>query len=131
MGGDSGDGFGSPGSLPGADGIAVVAGLEARPNPTRNGVALAFRLQTSSEVEISVFSADGRRVDGRFLGRLPAGPNEAHWDGRDGAGARVPAGVYLWRATTPTGAATGKVQVKKLGGPLDDASWRRMLKEVS
>ena len=111
VGGDSGDGFGSPGSLPGADGIAVVAGLEARPNPTRDGVALAFRLQTSSEVEISVFSADGRRVDGRFLGRLPAGPNEAHWDGRDGAGARVPAGVYLWRATTPTGAATGKVQV--------------------
>ncbi|MCB9878368.1 MAG: chemotaxis protein CheD [Planctomycetes bacterium] len=26
--------------------------------------------------------------------------------------------------------ATGRVQVKKLGGPLDDAAWRRMLKEV-
>ena len=41
----------------------------------------------------------GRRVTRLVDGQLPAGHHTTTWDGRDAAGTRVAAGVYLYRLT--------------------------------
>ncbi|MBD3162649.1 MAG: hypothetical protein GF346_09780 [Candidatus Eisenbacteria bacterium] len=57
--------------------------LTARPNPFRGSLHLG-----GSDRGFSVWSADGRRIRA-LVGSL--------WDGRDGAGRAVPAGIYLIR----------------------------------
>jgi hypothetical protein len=65
------------------------------PNPTRAGLALALDLPAAGPVSASVHAVGGRLV--RSLWRneaCPAGRVTLAWDGRDDAGARVPAGIY-------------------------------------
>lgn len=70
--------------------------LSVFPNPARGTVR--FSTGGVHEGAVDVFSASGRRV-----ARIPvAGLDAVTWDGRDGNGARVPAGLYFAR---PSGAA--------------------------
>jgi flagellar hook assembly protein FlgD len=47
-------------------------------------------------VRVEIFDAGGRRVRVLRDGPLPAGRHEAAWNGRDGKGAAVAAGVYFY-----------------------------------
>jgi hypothetical protein len=72
--------------------------LAPRPNPTRDGATLLFRLARSQSVSIEIFDLSGRVV--RTLrpgGELPAGSHALPWNGRDDRGRRVAAGVYMVR----------------------------------
>ncbi len=65
-----------------------------RPNPFRSRMVVLFGLPEQCDVEVAVFSADGRCVKGLSRGVLEAGYHRVAWDGRDDAGRNVSRGVY-------------------------------------
>ena len=79
------------------------------PNPSRGALRVGFVLPHASDVDLSVFDPQGRRIATLQHGRLEAGPREAAWDGRDASGLRAPAGLYLVRLRTADGSSTRRV----------------------
>ena len=69
------------------------------PNPFNPETTIRFDLSKSAIVNLSVFDASGRLVRELLKGKMPAGTNEARWDGRDGAGWQVGSGLYIYRLT--------------------------------
>jgi hypothetical protein len=72
------------------------------PNPALGGGAVRFDLPGAGAVTLAFFDLRGRRVheiawDGRM------GENLVPWQGRDNDGARLLAGVYVCRLSTPWG----------------------------
>ena len=80
-----------------------------RPNPARGSVGIVFGLPRREAVEVAVLGIDGRRVATLASGILPAGRHALTWDRRDARGARVASGVYLVRASSPSGTGVRKV----------------------
>jgi photosystem II stability/assembly factor-like uncharacterized protein len=83
-------------AVPGGDAAAIVA-LHARPNPTHGVTTLALDLAADADVRVDVFDATGREVASLHRGALDAGRHALTWDGRDGAGREMAAGVYVVR----------------------------------
>ena len=82
---------------------ALAATLRpARPNPSLGGAALEYALTSDGDVELSVWSLDGRLVRTVERGWRAAGEHHAAWDGLDASGRRAPAGVYFVRLTSAT-----------------------------
>ncbi len=89
----------------GASGLAAVEGVPVlatrlgtpTPNPARGAVRFALDLPASSRVTAEVFDLAGRRLQTLIDGALPAGRHTLSWDGRDLAGAVVPAGMRFVR----------------------------------
>jgi hypothetical protein len=75
----------------------VLALDPAFPNPTADVSALRFRLPHRARVSLAIYDLQGRRVRGLLDERREAGEGRASWDGRDDAGRRASAGVYLCR----------------------------------
>jgi YVTN family beta-propeller protein len=65
--------------------------LRARPNPFTRSVAIVWNSTARGGDVARVYARDGRSVR---EARIPAGETRWVWDGRDGSGADVPAGVY-------------------------------------
>ena len=65
------------------------------PNPSRGDARLAFVLPQAAHAELRVLDLAGRVVRTLADGEFSAGRHESVWDGRDGAGAEAPAGVYF------------------------------------
>ncbi len=81
-----------------AGGIASPGLTAALPNPAARGITLEFALGEASTPTLRVYDLAGRHVATLLEGRdLPAGRHARFWDLHDGAGRRVPAGVYLAR----------------------------------
>ena len=68
-----------------------------------------FSLPRAGLVRARLVDVSGRLVRRLFEATRPAGPLELAWDGRDDAGAEVPAGVYLYRVEWPGGHAEGRL----------------------
>ena len=68
-----------------------------RPQPARGVQTLQFRSERAVDLEISVYDVAGRRVRTLQRGVIPPGAATFRWDGRDNAGRRIAAGVYLLR----------------------------------
>jgi len=81
----------------------------AFPNPFNPTTTVAFELSTSAATTIDVLDLKGRLVRQLFAGDLPAGSQFEPWDGRDGRGRNVSAGVYLIRVRA--GVETGTIKV--------------------
>jgi hypothetical protein len=79
------------------------------PNPSRRGAALSVTLAVAGHAALEVVGVDGRRIARVFDGVLPAGAHAFRWDGRDGAGAPVPPGLYFARLSAPGGAVTRRI----------------------
>jgi subtilisin family serine protease len=71
--------------------------LVASPNPFNPKTAIRFTLPVAGQVNLSLYSADGRRIATLREGMLAAGSHEAVWMGKDAAGRAVPSGVYFAR----------------------------------
>lgn len=69
-----------------------------RPNPARDGAAIAWTQPRAARVKLQIYAADGHRVR-TLLDTAVAtgGPHEAAWDGRDDGGRRMHAGIYFVR----------------------------------
>ena len=68
-----------------------------RPNPSREGGTIQFRLPAEARVELAIYDIAGRRVARLAQGTLGAGEHAIEWKRRDDAGRRVGPGVYLAR----------------------------------
>jgi agmatine/peptidylarginine deiminase len=84
----------------GVDGDALVFRLEQNsPNPFNPVTTLAFQLPAAGDVELSVYSASGRRVATLLDGHAEAGRSSVAWRGMDDEGRKVASGVYFFRLT--------------------------------
>jgi hypothetical protein len=68
----------------------------SRPNPLARGTAISFSLPVGKDVSLEIYDVTGRCVRTLVDGFREAGTHSVFWNGRDGAGERVPAGVYLY-----------------------------------
>lgn len=64
-------------------------------HPARGQALLSYRLPASSEVELVVHDAQGRRVRGLVHGRVEAGDHQVRWGGDDDEGRPVSSGAYF------------------------------------
>jgi len=69
----------------------------ASPNPAIDVCVIDFSLAMEGPATLALFDCSGRRVRELARGTLAAGPHRAPWDGRDGGGRRLAAGVYFVR----------------------------------
>lgn len=76
-------------------GVTAFSGI--RPNPTSGGTTISFALGQEGPVRLDVYDVRGTRVRTVLAEVLGAGTHQARWDGRDDAGRRVGAGVYVVR----------------------------------
>jgi flagellar hook assembly protein FlgD len=81
-----------------------ATGLAERPvleqnfaNPFNSGTVIHFALPQSETINLSVYNLAGQKVASLVSGTQPAGPGDAHWDGRDDEGRALASGVYLYR----------------------------------
>ena len=93
--------------------IAVIGAVDrailgaARPNPFHDAQRIPLVLPGPGTADLAVFDLGGRRVRTLHHGPLPAGVHTFEWDGRDENGARLPGGVYFYRAALD-GTATAR-----------------------
>jgi YVTN family beta-propeller protein len=104
----------APSAEPGAVGASrrppEVTGLgTVFPNPGPGPATIRFELARPADVRLEIFDLRGALVRRIVSGRLDAGRYTQAWDGRDGAGRRLPRGVYLVGF-----AATGHRETRKL-----------------
>jgi hypothetical protein len=80
------------------------------PNPARRKAHVRFRLPGAAEVRAEVFDMAGRRV-ATLIGGEPfdAGEHQVSWEGRDGSGQQVTAGIYQIRVTAGEAQAVRKI----------------------
>jgi subtilisin family serine protease len=90
-------------------GVVALSPVHAAPNPFRGETQLRFSLPAAAGATVAVYGLDGRRVR-RLSGQAGhADGLQAAWDGRDDAGVRLPAGIYLVRAEVDGWQRQGKV----------------------
>ncbi len=70
------------------------------PNPFTPATTIRFVLSTSSPVNLSVYSIQGRLIRTLVDDMRAPGDHIVEWDGRDAVGTEVAAGVYLYRLST-------------------------------
>jgi subtilisin family serine protease len=86
-------------------GGARAAALKCWPNPARGAVTFAIVSTGGGPAVLDVLDLQGRRV----WSARSAGTGTVSWDGRDGRGTRLPAGVYLARLTDGAATRSGRV----------------------
>ena len=91
-----------------APGAAVA--LTVGPNPTAGALTIEARVDGGT-VRVDVLDVLGRTVRVLADGPQAPGMRRLAWDGRDAAGQRVPAGVYVVRLTTEAQTQTRTVTV--------------------
>jgi hypothetical protein len=80
-------------------------------NPCATSARFALNLPENESYTISVYNLTGGHVQ-TIHGTISAGQKTAVWNLCDGNGSRVSSGVYLYRLTSPSGQATGKIVVR-------------------
>ena len=100
-------------TLIGVEGAPGPAALtRSVPNPFESSTEIVLVNAALAPSRLAIFAVDGRLVRAETM---PAAKNAARltwtWDGRDGAGRKVPAGVYAYRWMGATGTTSGKVVV--------------------
>jgi hypothetical protein len=88
-----------PSDVPGSDDAPVLGWklLPAYPNPASPSTTLRFGLDQPQDVELCIYSIDGRRVATLVNGLLGAGTHQATWRGLDDRGLGLQTGVYFAR----------------------------------
>jgi flagellar hook assembly protein FlgD len=74
---------------------------------------MRYHTRTAQRVQLTVYDLLGRPVCNLFEGNSPSGVHELTWDGRDGAGRPVAAGVYWIYMTTATNRLSQKIVLLK------------------
>jgi hypothetical protein len=73
--------------------------LVAYPNPFNPRTQLSFVMPRAGSLELTIYTAAGRRVRTLARGVVPAGPVTWSWDGRDDRGRALASGVFHARLT--------------------------------
>ena len=88
------------------------------PNPFNPETWIPYQLAKPAEVNVSIYSADGKLVRTLELGQMPAGAyadkdRAAYWDGQNEQGEPVASGVYFYTLTAGEFSATRKMVIRK------------------
>jgi hypothetical protein len=67
-----------------------------RPNPFAGRTRIGYDLTRESTVQLRILDVSGRIVRATPAHFENSGPHEFLWDGTDGAGSRVPPGMYFY-----------------------------------
>jgi hypothetical protein len=90
--------------------VAPKFGLKtAWPNPSYNSANIFYTLPKAETVKLAVYSITGQLVRSLVNNNQAAGEHRVSWDGRDGKGNRVAAGIYLYRLAAGNNTASGKI----------------------
>lgn len=79
------------------------------PNPFAASTAIPYKINTQSDIAITIYDILGREVRRFTVGTQKIGAHQLIWDGRDHLGSRVANGVYLYKIQS-----NGKAMVKKM-----------------
>ena len=74
--------------------------LTVFPNPIDSEAEIRFTLQEKADIQLQIFSPEGRQVATVFQGKQGRGVHSFQWDGRDGNGTMLSAGIYILRLST-------------------------------
>ncbi|QHT69791.1 hypothetical protein GXP67_25670 [Rhodocytophaga rosea] len=91
--------------------------LANMPNPFSESTTIAFALPKSQlpyQVQVQVFDANGKQVATLAEGKYQAGFYQLVWDGKNGQGQRLPAGMYMGRATIRDSASSQNYTLKMI-----------------
>jgi FlgD Ig-like domain len=83
------------------------------PNPFNPTTTIRFTLPEEEDVQLAVFSVDGKLIRVLASGVQPAGASEATWNGLDQAGRPAASGVYFYRLKTGSFTQTKKMVLMK------------------
>ena len=88
------------------------------PNPFNPETWIPYQLAKPSDVNVSIYAADGKRVRTLKLGQQAAGIYEsrsraAYWDGKNEVGEAVASGVYFYTLKAGDFTATRKMLIRK------------------
>jgi hypothetical protein len=83
------------------------------PNPFNACTHISFTLAQTADIELQIFDCNARLVKVLPAGRLPSGPQDIVWDGRNGAGQSVSSGVYWIRIKAGSQTARQKLVLLK------------------
>jgi Domain of unknown function (DUF4082)/Bacterial Ig-like domain/Cohesin domain/FlgD Ig-like domain/Bacterial Ig domain len=76
------------------------------PNPSSGRATISFSLAAPSDVDLSIYSVDGRRVSNLVHENRAAGVYQVTWNGDGKDGTRIQPGIYYARLTTAQGRFT-------------------------
>jgi hypothetical protein len=79
------------------------------PNPFRNGTRIRFALARGTQVRLTIFDVQGRKVKTMARGWLDEGDYDRDWDGTADNGGQMPPGVYFSRLEPDYYAATRRI----------------------
>ena len=82
------------------------------PNPFRTETRISYGMHKPGELSIVVYNALGREVAELENTVVQPGRHEVMWDGKDNAGAQVPAGLYIVRFRSDLGEAKAITLIK-------------------
>ena len=83
------------------------------PNPFTAKTRIAYELNRSGAVRLSVYTPAGRLVTRLVDGYLEPGSYSASWDGRDASGSEVASGMYYYRLDAGDVSHTGRMVLLK------------------
>jgi hypothetical protein len=81
------------------------------PNPSSGRTTISYQLPQAAQVTLRVYNISGQLVRTLDQGNRNAGYYAVTWDGRNDGGARVTAGVYLYKLDAGGTTRTNKVIV--------------------
>jgi hypothetical protein len=81
------------------------------PNPFNPTTEIRFELPEAGRARIDILDVRGARIATLLDARMPAGPAQLRWNGRNAAGQRVSAGLYVYRLETSNGVVSRKMML--------------------
>nr|MBN2277201.1 S8 family serine peptidase [candidate division Zixibacteria bacterium] len=83
------------------------------PNPFNPTTTIAFELNRTSKVELTIFNTLGQKVRTLYDGVVTTGYHEITWDGRNSGGEEVGSGIYFYRLRCGSSVETKKMMLIK------------------
>ncbi len=83
------------------------------PNPFNPSTTLAYTLDKSQNIEISVYNLKGQKVTNLYNAAQTAGNHTVTWNGNDSKGNVVSSGMYFFKLTTSNGSLVKKAALLK------------------
>ena len=84
------------------------------PNPFNPSTRINFELARTTTVELKIYDLQGRLIRVLVADELfKPGVHEVEWNGRDGRGANVASGVYLYRLVTGSFSGSKRMTLTK------------------
>jgi hypothetical protein len=88
-----------PADIPGDPGTGPPGlRFSARHNPVSANATFELQIESTAQVEVTLWAVSGRAVARLLQATLPAGRHTCAWDGRTAGGTRCGAGIYFARA---------------------------------